>query len=98
MNVKQMSKPKKHHYLPQFYLREFCGVSQSDSHDGKIYVYEKGRPIRISIPSAEAYENDAYSFERDGETDLTFETELARHESQVAKVLSQIKRKDRELN
>lgn len=81
---KHAKNPRKHHFLPVSYLRNFC------SDDGCLYVYERGRPIRKSIPSTEAHIRDFYAFDAEGGKNFDFERTLSVHESEVAHVIQGI--------
>src|SRR5215467_4643858 len=82
-------KPRKHHFLPVSYLRNFS------SDDGHLYVYERGREPRISVPGAEACIKDFYSYPT--ETGKAFEVVeiLSRHESVAAPVIQGIVRREK---
>jgi hypothetical protein len=82
--TKRTKDPRKHHYLPVSYLRNFC------SKDGCLYAYERGKPIRKSIPSAEAHIRDFYAYDVPEGKNFEFEKELSRRESEVAPVLQGI--------
>lgn len=76
--------PRRHHFLPVSYLRNFC------SDEGDLYVYERGKPPRKSIPKKEAHIRDFYAYE--GETGQNFEVEkiLSKYESDAAPVIQGI--------
>jgi uncharacterized protein DUF4238 len=82
-------KPRKHHFLPVSYLRNFS------SDDGHLYVYERGRAPRVSVPAAEACIKDFYAYPT--ETGKAFEVEeiLSRHESAAAPVIQGIVRREK---
>src|SRR5262245_60184309 len=77
-------KPRKHHFLPVSYLRNFC------SDDGSLYAYERGKLPRKSIPKSEAHMRDLYAYE--GEDGQNFEIEkiLSKYESEAAPVIQEI--------
>jgi hypothetical protein len=53
--------PRKHHYIPQFYL---AGFTKSDSKDGKLYVLDKEkRKTWTSTPKGTAHKRDFHSIE-----------------------------------
>lgn len=65
-----MAKKKKHHYIPQFYLKGFV----DPNNDPLIWIYRKGDERILSLPSQSiGFENHYYSFttnagEKDSET------------------------------
>jgi hypothetical protein len=67
-----MSEPKRHHYLPQFYLENF-------SKEGKLWVFDRKLDnIRIQTPVNTAVVGDYYSFENEkGEKDTKIEHNLS---------------------
>jgi Protein of unknown function (DUF4238) len=68
----QISKPRKQHVISEMHLRHFCG------RDGSLYVYEKGKPIRKSIPRNEAVHRDYFECKVPGyETNFKVEKGLA---------------------
>ena len=81
MSAVNQNLPRKHHVLPVSYLRNFCDP------DGNLYVYERGRRPRKSVPKSEAYVRDFYAIE--SEQGKTFEIEeiLGRYESEAAPVM-----------
>lgn len=81
---RKKNNPRKHHFLPASYLRNFC------SECGCLYVYARGKTPRASAPQAEACIRDFYAY--DGENGKAFEIEemLSRSESQAAPVMQGI--------
>jgi hypothetical protein len=84
-----MGRPKKHHYVPQFLLRNFAGVG-----DTRLYVFDKqtDRVFRASVADVAA-ENRLYEFLL-GDVPATIEPSLADFESKAACVLREVLRKD----
>jgi hypothetical protein len=80
-----MADSKKHHYVPQFLLRQF-----SDGGGQKIYVFDKrtGRVFRSNILNVAA-ENRLYEFSI-GNLTATIEPGLAQFETNAADVLRRI--------
>jgi hypothetical protein len=80
----ESNNPRKHHFLPVSYLRNFCSAK------GDLYVYERGKPPRKSVPKKEAHIRDFYAYE--GESGQNFEVEkiLSKYESEAAPVIQGI--------
>jgi len=78
------SKPRRHHFLPVSYLRNFC------SPEGYIYVYERGKPPRRSVPKQEAHIRDFYTYEDEGGKNFEIENILSKFESDAAPVIQGI--------
>ncbi len=80
-----MSNPKKHHFVPQFLLRQFA-----DEEGHHIYVFDKrtGRVFRSNISNVAA-ENRLYEFKL-GDLSATMEIGLARFDANAAVPLSKI--------
>ena len=88
-----MTKKKRHHYVPRFYLNGFV-----DPHNEPyIWVYEKGNPQIIKATAKNvAVQKDYYSFitpkgDRDSET---FENILAGIEGRVSRIFRKIKNEE----
>jgi hypothetical protein len=77
-------KPRKHHFLPVSYLRNFC------SDDGHLFVYERNRLPRASVPNAEAYIRDFYAYPTESGKAFEVEEILSRYESAAAPVIQGI--------
>ncbi len=70
------------HIVPSWYLDNFCDAT------GRLYVYEQGRNIRISIPKNECAERDFYEFDLAGrKTNNSYEDWLSRIESDAKAIL-----------
>ena len=78
-------KPKRHHYVPQFYLRYFSSLSP----DGVFWVYDKdGGPPRPQTPTNTAVETHFYSVDTpEGGRDTRLEEALAKLESAAKPIL-----------
>lgn len=82
-----MSDPKRHHYLPQSYLRKF-------GRDNGVWVYDrKIKKVRWQKIKDTALESYFYSIElNDGSKDnKTIETELSKIEGAVAKITDKLR-------
>lgn len=67
-----MNNPKKQHYVPQTYLRQFTEIQ------GNLYIYDKVKQeIRKQKPSAVGYNKHFYTVEIEGEKDYFIEKFLA---------------------
>jgi len=84
-----MSKSKRHHYLPQFYLEGFC-------RDGLLWVYDKDKKeIRQQTPINIAVQKYYYSFENDdGERDAEVEGLLSIIETYTKPIIDKINKRD----
>jgi hypothetical protein len=80
----KVQNPRKHHYLPVSYLRNFS------AEDGCLYVYEREKPIRKSIPKREAHVRDFYAYDGPEGKNFDFEKILSHRENEVAPVLQGI--------
>lgn len=85
----QQKPPRKHHYLPRFYLAGFASHST-------LWVYEKGRLVRGSKPEAEGCQKDFYAFEENGIKNFKFEKWFADLEHTLAQVIRDVTSSKRE--
>jgi hypothetical protein len=89
-----LRKPKRHHFVPRFYLRGFADQSKPDA----VWVYEKGgvSPKLISVHNT-ALEKDFYSFrEADGSVNREkYEGMLAEIENTCAPIIRKLTRRER---
>ncbi len=78
-----MSDPKKHHYVPEFYLKGFC-------RDGKLWVYDRERDVYDHLPPESlGIKKNFYAFtDENGKRDVSAEKELSRVESAAARIIS----------
>lgn len=76
--------PRRHHFLPISYLRNFC------SDDDSLYVYERGKLPRKSVPKSEAHIRDFYAYEDEGRQNFEIEKVLSKYESEAAPVIQEI--------
>lgn len=77
-----MSKPKRHHVLPEFYLNGFAK-------EGRFFVFDRSsKEYRQQTPKNTAVEGHYYAFiNTEGKIDYSIETMLSRFESEAKKVL-----------
>ena len=88
--------PRKHHYIPRFYLAGFCSPSARPKGKELLWVYERGREPRCSVPEAEAHQKDFYSFKENGERNIDTENWFARMEQRIAPLLADLATSKRE--
>lgn len=83
------NQPRKHHYVPQFYL---AGFTKNDSATDRLYVFDKERRTSWpSTPKGSAHQRDFYAI--DGEVDgdpMTIEKKFSKLEGQWNTALQQI--------
>jgi hypothetical protein len=81
------SEPRRHHYVPQFYLRRFCDAN------GRLWAWDKaGDRVFQTSPNAIANETDFYrlrNFEEQGQDPYILEKQLAQMENQAAAITGQ---------
>ena len=79
----------KHHYLPQFYLREFTDPDVPQGHDPYVWVYSLAKRVwRKRAPHNVAAESDYYAFTDDtGDKSHEVEKMLSQMESIIARVV-----------
>ncbi len=80
-----MSSPKRHHYLPRFYLENFCN-------DGQLWVFDrKNKQYRNQTPNNTALQAHYYSVEdKKGNKNTDIELFLSRIEGQAQPIISKI--------
>lgn len=88
-----MAEPRKHHYVPRFYLANFSTVERKKQ---RIWVYEKGREPRKSTPGLEGCRKDFYAFEENGQKNTEVETWFSNLEGAVAPLIADLVRTKRE--
>jgi hypothetical protein len=83
---KPKKKPTRHqHIVSSWYLDKFCDSS------GRLYVYERGKGIRPSVPKNECVERDFYEYDLGGKkTDNDYEDWLSRIESDANAIFSTV--------
>ncbi|MCH8029436.1 MAG: DUF4238 domain-containing protein [Candidatus Dadabacteria bacterium] len=84
-----MSTPKRHHYLPQFYLEGFC-------RDGYLWVFDsENEEYRRQTPKNTAVEKDFYTVvNKDGEKNNEIEKILSNVESWAKPVIHKIEARE----
>lgn len=84
-----MARPKKHHYVPQFLLRNFAEAGGT-----RLYAFDKQTDRIFHANMADlAAENHLYNFSLDN-LPVTIEPSLAEFESKAANVLREVLRLD----
>ncbi|MGH9556836.1 MAG: DUF4238 domain-containing protein [Terriglobales bacterium] len=86
-----MPRPKLQHFLPESFLRGFVdrGILERDGKE-RIWVYEKGKPIRLGAPKSEACRRDYYSLIAGGQKDDRIEHALACFESDAMPLIRHV--------
>ena len=81
--------PRKHHFVPQFYL---AGFTQSDSKDGDLFVLDKERKATWkSTPKGTAHKRDFHAIDdKAGGDAMAIEKKLAHLEGQWSAVLADV--------
>lgn len=80
-----MSNPKKHHYVPEFYLKGFCRDGRLWMHDRERSTYEHLFPETVGIKT------NFYAYEdENGQRDTSAEAELSRVESAAAPIIRKL--------
>ncbi len=84
--------PKKHHYIPQFYLK---GFSMDKKH---LFVLDKladkSKNIRYQTTESIAFQNNLYTFQAKGKKKDTLEAAFAQMEGIAAEVIRRIENKE----
>ena len=85
-----MSKPRRHHYLPQFYLNYFT------NNEGIFYIYDEQREeIRQQTPINTALKRDLYVIKQtNGENSYLLEEIFSEYESQAKILFEKIKKQE----
>lgn len=80
-----MSDPKRHHYVPKFYLDRFC-------RDDKLWVHDRNDGTYKHLPpKSVGAEKNFYAFtDNDGKWDVSAEKELSRIEGAAASVIRKL--------
>ena len=75
------------HIIPKFYLEQFA-KGRTKKRPGRLWVYEKGKDSDERSTSVQGFENGYFGYVRpDGSLEESFETELAKLESECDEVL-----------
>ena len=85
-----MPKPRRHHYLPQFYLNYFT------NNDGYFYIFDEEKSeIRKQTPINTALEKDLYTVKQsNGEDSYLLEKIFSEYESQAKILFEKIKKQE----
>ncbi len=83
-----MSAPRKQHYLPQCYLREFVDPNTPSGHEPYVWIFSKGgKEKKKRAPHNTFHETGLYTLEIEGEKRYSIETSLAQLESRYAETV-----------
>lgn len=83
------SKPKKHHYVPQFLLKEFL-----PSNRDQLFVYDvQKEEIRSQKPEEVAFESNLYNVLTNGKVDRQLEKKFSQIESKAANIIEKFKQR-----
>jgi len=83
-----MSTPKKQHYVPQFYLREFLDPNTPKGQEPYVWVFAKdGKKKQRRAPKNILWETDLYTFEVEGAKHYELEQALSKIEGQFAEIV-----------
>lgn len=83
-----MSAPKKQHYVPQFYLREFVEPKTPAHYEPYVWIFSKdGKNKERRAPHNTFHETDLYTLEIEGQKHYSIETSLAQLESRYAEIV-----------
>src|SRR6266446_8944692 len=85
-----MSAPKKQHYVPQCYLREFVDPKTPAGYEPYVWIFSKaGKRKEKRAPQNAFHETDLYTLEIRGQTHYTIETSLSQVEGQYSEIVRQ---------
>jgi hypothetical protein len=83
-----MPDPKKHHYVPQFYLREFVDPRTPSGQEPYVWVFSKdGKQRERRAPKNILWERDLYTFDIGGQKRYELERTLSTIESEFAEAV-----------
>jgi len=83
-----MFAPKKQHYIPQCYLREFVDPKTPAGHEPYVWIFSKnGKKKEKRAPKNTFYQTDLYTLEIQGLKHYAIETSLAQLEGQYAEIV-----------
>jgi hypothetical protein len=83
-----MSPPKKQHYVPQFYLREFLDPNTPKGQEPYVWVFAKdGKKKQRRAPKNILWETDLYTFEVEGAKHYELEQALSKIEGEFAEIV-----------
>lgn len=84
--------PKRHHYVPRFYLEGFVDPAYEVKGQSALWVYERGKRPRKSSPSKAAVERYFYAHEQDGDRSVAAEHAIQKLEDEALPVLRHIRK------
>lgn len=83
-----MSAPKKQHYVPQSYLREWVDPRTPAGYEPYVWVFSKdGKKKERRAPHNIFRETDLYTLEVEGRKHYSIETSLSQLESRYAEIV-----------
>ncbi len=83
-----MSAPRKQHYLPQCYLREFLDPKTPSGHEPYVWIFSKdGKKKEKRAPHNTFHETDLYTLLIEGQKHYSIETSLAQLEGRYTEVV-----------
>ncbi|MCI0627455.1 MAG: DUF4238 domain-containing protein [Acidobacteria bacterium] len=83
-----MSTPKRHHYVPQSYLREFVDPNTPPEHEPYVWIFSKdGKKKERRAPHNIFWGTDLYRLKIDGEKHYSIETSLSQLEGRYAEIV-----------
>ena len=84
----RMSAPKKQHYVPQLYLREFLDPNTPPGYEPYVWIFaEDGKTKNRRAPKNVLWEMDLYTLEKDGTKQYELEELLSKLEGDYAKLV-----------
>src|SRR2546426_11068638 len=85
-----MSAPKRHHYVPQCYLREFVDPKTPPGYEPYVWIFSKdGKKKEKRAPKNTFNQTDLYTVEIRGQKNYAIETSLAQLEGRYAEIVRQ---------
>jgi hypothetical protein len=82
-----MSKNKKQHFVPEFYLKAWCDPNTPPGYDPYLWIASKdGSNIKPKSPSNIFHETDLYTINVEGERNLSIEKSLAQIEGEFSNI------------
>lgn len=94
-----MTKKKKHHYIPRFYLAYFTNKNRNDKEVPFLWVYKKSSRIPFKkSPQNIGFENYFYAYDNGSQVSFEIEDILAAVESDVAFLLKNLLQSDFNFN
>jgi hypothetical protein len=83
------NRPKKHHYVPNFYLK---GFTKQNKPSDKLYVFDRSRKTKwVSSPENSALESGFYAIDKSATGDeMAIEKQFSKHETDWGVVLKDL--------